>query len=416
MSVDIRIKAVNAFKKGIDGAIRAVRKLGSVVASAAKVVAAATLAMTAAAIVSVRSYMKQQSAEEELAAAIINRGKAVDDILPKYKEFAAAMQKLTIYGDEAILSNMAYGMNLGITADQMEEATKAAIGLAGKYKLDLRAAMMLVGRASQGQTEMLTRYGIVLDKTLNKEQKFNALLKIGSGAFGLAEAEAKTLRGSLTALRNVWGDLLETIGQQISDGTNLKGLFGDLQERITSFTSSLKESKFVEIWAEKLRGLVDDVLTIMDAIAGGGEKGKAAWEGLKRWGVDMAKEAGAVLLSYAPIIGDAIGTAARAAFKGARTAMNRRVGAAEQLAAERGGKSLNRWDQLGILGMGPQSAEISRRAAQAKAQALREQGQALAAKFAGGTGTTLHGLAMDLTDNTITKLGKATADSMKEEK
>lgn len=95
--------------------------------------------------------------------------------------------------------------------------------------------------------------------------------------------------------------------------------------------------------------------------------------------------------------------------------MGRRAEAARQLAAERGERP-GEWEGLGILGMGPQSAEISRRAAQAKAQALREQGQALAAKFAGGTGTTLHGLAMDLTDNTITKLGKATADSMKEEK
>lgn len=51
-----------------------------------------------------------------------------------------------------------------------------------------------------------------------------------------------------------------------------------------------------------------------------------------------------------------------------------------------------------------------------KAAELRQQGQALAAKYAGGAGTSLHGLAMDLTDGTITKLSKATADSLKEEK
>ena len=132
----------------------------------------------------------------------------------------------------------------------------------------------------------------------------------------------------------------------------------------------------------------------------------------------MAKEAGAVLLSYAPIIGDAIGSAARAAFSGASKGMARRTAARKEIVSEGkawgGGGTM--WGAAGTLGIGPHSAEISRRAAQMKAAELSQQGQALAAKYAGGAGTSLHGLAMDLTDGTITKLSKATADSLKEEK
>ena len=159
-----------------------------------------------------KAAMKQVDAEIDLVAALKATGDATQENIDRLKKYASALQKTTTYGDEEILAQMAYAKNLGVTTDQLEGAAKAAIGLAATYKLDLSAAMMLVGRASQGQTQMLTRYGIVLKEGLTDQQKFNEVLRIGAEGFVLAEDAAKGARGTLTRLWNVIGDIAERIG------------------------------------------------------------------------------------------------------------------------------------------------------------------------------------------------------------
>jgi hypothetical protein len=110
---------------------------------------------------------------------------------------------------------MTYAKNLGVQTSQLEAAAKAAVGLAAKYRLDLNSAMQLVGRASQGQTQMLTRYGIILEETLSPQEKFNALLKIGADSFSLAEAQAKTASGEIAQMNNAVGDYGEVLGEFI---------------------------------------------------------------------------------------------------------------------------------------------------------------------------------------------------------
>ena len=157
--------------------------------------------------------IQQEQAIADLTAAMRNNSDQSNVTVTDMTKFAAAMQKVTIYGDEQIISQMAYAQNLGVTTDKLKDATTAAIGLAAKYRLDLQAAMMLVGRASQGQTQMLTRYGIVLKEGLTDQQKFAEVLRIGAESFSLAEDAAKTSGGQLAQFKNVVGDLKEEIGK-----------------------------------------------------------------------------------------------------------------------------------------------------------------------------------------------------------
>ena len=199
------------------------------------------LPIVAAFGLSVRAFGQQEDAVNALSAALANAGEDAAAAVPKFKRFAAAMQQQTIYGDELILSQMAYAKNLGVTTDQLEDAAKAAIGLAAKYKIDLQTAMMLVGRASKGQTQMLTRYGIVMDESLSAQEKFNRLLVIGAGAFGLAEAEAKTMTGQLGQMKNAVSDAAEGIGEVLAP--TVKRLAAEIKEAAKQFTALSDESK-----------------------------------------------------------------------------------------------------------------------------------------------------------------------------
>jgi len=177
-----------------------------------------SLPIVAAAGLAVKAYMEQEKADRLLQAALQKTGSFTQTDFKRFQELASQLQKTTIYGDELTLSTMAYGHNLGIASGKLEEATRAAMGLAAKYRIDLQSAMKLIGRASQGQTQMLARYGIVLDESLSPQEKFNKLLEIGAGSFGLAEAEGKTLTGRLQILKNQAGELMEKFGAVMVPG------------------------------------------------------------------------------------------------------------------------------------------------------------------------------------------------------
>lgn len=154
-----------------------------------------------------------EAAQAGLAAALRNTGVYSDDLQKSLTDNSAALQKLTIYEDDAITAGTALMQNIGhLGAAQLPEAQKAAIGLASAFKIDLNTAFELVGKAAVGSTSTLARYGIVLDENLSAQEKFNAVLELGAGKFSLAEAEAQTSLGAIEQFKNTWGDMMETIG------------------------------------------------------------------------------------------------------------------------------------------------------------------------------------------------------------
>lgn len=197
---------------------------------------AAGAALTAFGISSIKAWSQQEEAVNNLEAALNAGGDNVEYFSQRFQKFASDMQSKTIFGDEATLDIITYGRNLGITSDKLEEATTAAAGLAAKYKLDLQSAMQLIGRAANGNTGMLSRYGIVLDDTLSKEEKFNQLLKIGTDNFSLAEAKANTLTGKYTQLENAYGDLKEAVGKVITESLGLNSAMDQGKNKITEWT------------------------------------------------------------------------------------------------------------------------------------------------------------------------------------
>jgi hypothetical protein len=237
--ISIQLKVLTSkMKTGLATAQQSFKKFAGGIKKAltAAAIGMAALATSAVAIgkKTIQAFSKQEDAVNDLRAALTNAGDNAGALVPKFEAFAASIQKTTKYGDEAILTAMAYGRNLGINANQMEAATKAAVGLAAKYGIDLKTAMMLVGRASQGQTQSLTRYGIVLKEGASDQEKFNQLLNIGAQSFGLAEAQAGTTAGKLQQLSNQWGDLQEQIGGLIVESGILDKAMDAVREGITT--------------------------------------------------------------------------------------------------------------------------------------------------------------------------------------
>lgn len=261
--ISVRVRLLNAMQAGAASAVSSIKAMGASIRAnltAASIAAGAFAAsVLAAGKQVVAAFIEAEDAQKGLAAALRNNGDNAAALVPKFTALATAIQNQTKFEDDAVVSAMALGRNMGITSGNLEKATVAAVGLASKYRIDLQTAMTLVAKASQGQTETLSRYGMVLDDTLTPQEKFNAVLKQGADAFGLAQDEAKTTGGQIAQLGNIFGDLKEDIGGAIVETGLLQKAMGWLRAKM----DELKASGAIQRWADNIKVTFEKLVPIV---------------------------------------------------------------------------------------------------------------------------------------------------------
>lgn len=202
-----------SFVSGMKQSERQVQTFASVVGRATGILGGFFAASS-----SVRAFAQQEQALRRLGDALSLTSSLSKGTLSSMEAFASEMQQLTTIGDETVLAMLATGASIGrLGGHELQEATKAAIGLSRVLGTDANAAMLLVARAAAGNTSTLSRYGIQLDETMTAQERFAEVLKIGAAGFRLAEGEAQTATGRIAQLGNSVSDLQETFGGLISN-------------------------------------------------------------------------------------------------------------------------------------------------------------------------------------------------------
>lgn len=177
----------------------------------------------------------QEDAIRKLDAALVKLGPSAKAVSRELQEQAAALQKVTKYGDETIIAGQALIASFTDNAEQIKGATAAALDLAAATGTNLQSAFLLLGRAAAGETSMLSRYGITLDEGIPKSEKFAAaLVKINEQFGGQAQAQAKTFSGLVAQISNSFGDLKEKVGESITENEGLRESLGKLNTLLTS--------------------------------------------------------------------------------------------------------------------------------------------------------------------------------------
>ena len=175
---------------------------------------------------------RQADAETRLGAVLKATAGAAGFSANALKEHAAALQKTTTFGDEAILEFQAVLATFrNVSGPVFEEATGLALDMASVMGTDLQSAGVQLGKALNDPTEgisALTRVGVSF--TEQQKQQIKAMQEAGNmagaqaviiaelkGEFGgAAEAMAKTPFGRIKQLGNVIGDLGEQVGDVLA--------------------------------------------------------------------------------------------------------------------------------------------------------------------------------------------------------
>ncbi len=250
-----------------------IAKVAAVAMTAA--VAAVGYAVQRVARESVKLAQVQEDAEKRLEIAMKSRGDYTLRALNELKAYASELQKVTTAGDEATISMMGNLKAYGMSTAEVKLATKATLDLAAAKKIDLVAASELIGKAFVGETGSLSRYGLVLDKNIEKSQKFSAVLKLVEGSFGgAAKGARETFSGAVQSLGNAYGDLQETVGYAITKNEALISLIIELEGYLVGLQPKIKE--VADVFADWVKAN-DDLIKqkVQDTIL-------AIWDGTKK--------------------------------------------------------------------------------------------------------------------------------------
>lgn len=184
--------------------------IGNVAATMGKVF----LALGAAEIVKkgIEGAEKYEERQTQLVSALSATGDATKRNVEHLKDYAAALSKQTIYSKGAIIEAIAQGKAYGVQTSQLDDVTKAAIGLAARFKMDLPAAMQMMARASQGNFREIQRWIPKIKEAGDESKKFGMALKEGMDSFHYATAQASTTSGKFQQFNNRLNSIITTIG------------------------------------------------------------------------------------------------------------------------------------------------------------------------------------------------------------
>jgi len=145
--------------------------------------------------------------------------------------FASQMQEVTNFGDEQLLPLMSkLAQTFHLNTEQIQQLTPAILDFAEANKatgMTVESAFDLMGRALNGHTEMLGRYGLELDENRIKTEGVTYLVEKLTADYGGTASALVDLR---TQNANTWGDIRETVGDMLNVLvapllTGLKNLF-----------------------------------------------------------------------------------------------------------------------------------------------------------------------------------------------
>jgi len=242
----------------------------------------------------VQAYMQSESAVMKLGIALNNQGTYTREALADMVAFSEEMQRTTTVEDDLAKSIMGTLASFGMTTEEIKRSTKAAADMATFTGKSIETVADLLGKAYAGNTSALSRYGIVVDETGTKSEKFQAVLEQLEQRFGgAAQAELSTYAGQWKQLQNQWGDIKEVLGlgllKTIEALLTAAGLIG-----VTFLTAGEKILHFFDVLTTPIQLLLKGLATVAEY--GGmtdlaeGMRTAAGAIGEARKNIDSAKE------------------------------------------------------------------------------------------------------------------------------
>tara|TARA_R100001594_G_scaffold57337_2_gene91260 strand:- start:13292 stop:14950 length:1659 start_codon:yes stop_codon:yes gene_type:complete len=256
--IDVKSKGAVKAKKEIQGVSNSLKSMAKSAAQAAGAYFGAR-ALLGAVNASIDAFKEQELSEKKLEAAL---GKTSQALLNQ----ASALQKVTMFGDEAIITAQALIGSFVRDEEAISLATEATLDLAAAKGMDLTAAADLVSKTLGSSTNALSRYGIEVTGAVGSTERLTSLTENIANVFGgQAAAQAETLEGATTQLTNAFGDLQETLVTDFAPA--LESSAKSATTFIERITTSLKISQLEAFKSTEAYKTLGDAALLQSKIA-----------------------------------------------------------------------------------------------------------------------------------------------------
>jgi len=181
-----------------------------------------------------------ETAFNSLQIALGNIGadpKTADNIA----SLASELQRLGTVSDDAVVSAAQSLVSIGnLSGPALEQATKSSVDLAAGLGIDLNTAFDLVAKSAAGNTAALSRYGIKIDETIPKGERFQAVLDLVNQRFGgFDAAKANTFGGAITKLGIAFNDIFENLGKFFTQDKTLVAVLNFITSSFNKIAESI---------------------------------------------------------------------------------------------------------------------------------------------------------------------------------
>lgn len=220
----------------------------------------------------VAAFKTQESAVNKLNQAMVNNGdfsrKASDDL----QQFASELQKVSTFGDEAIIDQLALAKAFGVSNEEAKKMVKAAADLSAATGMSLDSAVKNLGKTMAGMTGELGESVPALRNLTAEELKAGAAIDLVAEKFkGSTQAQIEGL-GAVDQLKNSFGDFMELVGERaqpiivliskslndfVSNQSNVDSF---LNSMTTGFVAITKTGSFVLSTIRGIGGVIGTVL------------------------------------------------------------------------------------------------------------------------------------------------------------
>ncbi len=233
--INIRLKLEDKATRGLSRATKGLGKFQKAAGLAAGLLGVLGLTLGIRGLIrglsdSVEKFGVQERAVARLAGSLTNVAGVTEEHVRQLLKQASALQDVTTFGDETIISAQAMLGTFQLNKEAIEKLTPrildmtAALEKSSGGQQDVEAVTIAVGKAMTLGVGALTRYGVVISDAAKKafdladeQEKVNIITEeLDKNFKGIAEASGKTLSGRLIRLRNQFGDLKESVGGFVS--------------------------------------------------------------------------------------------------------------------------------------------------------------------------------------------------------
>lgn len=223
----------------------------------------------------VANTIESENALRQLEARIKSTGGAAGLSSEQLQSFASELQKVTTFGDDAILAMQGVLLTFtSIKGDVFKDATRAILDLSTAMGQDLQSSAVQLGKALNDPLKGITALSKI-GVAFTEEQKklIKAFVDVGDVASaqrvilnelrvefgGAAEAASNTFGGALTQLQNAFGDLLEGKGGVNEATAALKELTALLQDPETVAAAEKLTTALINGFAGAAKGIRETV-------------------------------------------------------------------------------------------------------------------------------------------------------------